>query len=132
MFEEKKALGVTVAGFIALLVVTVLIDRPALRAILSILAVAPIIYVTVRNAVRRERSFEKEQRVNMALRAVTTEFVLSVRNLNRLKIIAQEDEELTEAEELIDEIVAQMHTLVDRIRNSAGQPLPEVHAADEA
>ncbi len=132
MFEEKSALGVAVAGLIALLVVTTLIDPVALRATLSILAVAPIIYMTVRNAVRRERRFAKEQRINMALRAVTTEFILSVRNLNRLKIIAQEDEELIEAEEMIDEIVAQMHSLVDRIRSSAGQPVPEVHAANEA
>ena len=132
MFEEKSALGVAVAGLIALLVVTTLIDPVALRATLSILAVAPIMYVTVRSAVRRARRFAKEQRINMALRAVTTEFILSVRNLNRLKIIAQEDEELIEAEEMIDEIVAQMHNLVDRIRSSAGQPVPEVQAANEA
>ncbi len=123
----SKTMGWCVVSAIAVIAVAFRIDQPPLRAVLSVLAATPLLYV-VMSAVVSARQIAN-RREYMGLRQATEEFLRSVRDLNRLKVIAQEDRELSEAEEMIDVVVSQMHRLVDRIRSVAGQ---SGQAGDEA
>lgn len=54
-------------------------------------------------------------------RHVTDEFIIAVRNLNRLTVLAQDENPPENAREMIDQVVQRMRTLVDRIVAAAGQ-----------
>jgi hypothetical protein len=62
----------------------------------------------------------------MRLRTVTDEFIMHVRNLNRLKVIAQGRNPPEDISRMMDEVVQRMHSTVDRIRDVAGQESPPV------
>ena len=117
---DKRVMMAAVAGLVALVAVSVLTAPPLIRAVLSVASVSPLIFLTVRDAVRVDHWILSERRKNMALRGMTNEFLIMVRSLNRLKVIAMGDEEIEEAEDMLDEIEKQMHDLVERLKGAAG------------
>ena len=117
---DKRVMMAAVAGLVALVAVSVLTAPPLIRAVLSVASVSPLIFLTVRDAVRVDHWILSERRKDMALRGMTNEFLIMVRSLNRLKVIAMGDEEIEEAEDMLDEIEKQMHDLVERLKGAAG------------
>ncbi len=126
----QKTVAWSLVSAVTLLAVAVRVEEPLFRATLSVLAVTPLLYLAVSAAVQTKRIADRRAYLN--LRKVTDEFLMNVRNLNRLKIISQTDSELGEADEMIDEIVKQMHDLVERIRVVAGQSGPTTSAEQPA
>ncbi|MGD2153929.1 MAG: hypothetical protein PVG79_11735 [Gemmatimonadales bacterium] len=118
---HKAWLWVAAGGVVALVFVSVAVPEPAFRALLSVLAIVPLLYVTVRVALGSERQVAHERRRYMKLRNVTDEFIMHVRNLNRITVIAKGEEPPDDAEGMIDDIIERMHGLVDRMRDAAGQ-----------
>lgn len=118
----QKTVAWSLVSAVTLLAVALRIEEPLYRATLSVLAVTPLFYLAINSAVKTKRIADRRAYLN--LRRVTDEFLVHVRNLNRLKIIAQTDRELAEADEMIDQIVSQMHDTVERIRVVAGQTGP--------
>ncbi len=114
----SKTVGWSVVSAIAVIAVAFQVDQPPLRAVLSVLAATPLLYAAISSVMSAKRIADRREYVD--LRQATEEFLRSVRDLNSLKVIAQEDTELSEAEEMIDVVVSQMHRLVDRIRSVAG------------
>ncbi|NIR46710.1 MAG: hypothetical protein GWN99_20095 [Gemmatimonadetes bacterium] len=121
---HKAWLWVALGGVIALVFVSVLIRDPGVRALLSVVAVLPLLHVTLRVALDSERDVAREKRKYMKLRTVTDEFILNVRNLNRLTIVAKGKDAPEDVDRMIDEVVARMHSLVDRMREAAGEESP--------
>ncbi|UCC83876.1 MAG: hypothetical protein JSW46_02775 [Gemmatimonadota bacterium] len=118
---HKAWLWVAAGGVVALVFVSVAVPEPAFRALLSVLAVVPLLYVTVRVALGSERQVAHERRRYTKLRNVTDEFIMHVRNLNRITVIAKGESPPEDAKGMIDDIVERMHKLVDRMRDAAGQ-----------
>jgi hypothetical protein len=126
---HKAWLWVALGGVIALVFVSVAVPEPSFRALLSVLAIVPLLYVSVRVALGSERQVAHERRRYMKLRNVTDEFIMHVRNLNRLSVIAQGEEPPEDADAMIDDVVGRMHGLVDRMRDAAGQE--SMYVSDE-
>ncbi|NIN72996.1 MAG: hypothetical protein GTO46_13925 [Gemmatimonadetes bacterium] len=118
---HKAWLWVAAGGVVALVFVSVAVPEPAFRALLSVLAIVPLLYVSVRVALGSERQVAHERRRYMKLRNVTDEFIMHVRNLNRITVIAKGESPPEDAEGMIDDIIDRMHKLVDRMRDAAGQ-----------
>ncbi|UCC72232.1 MAG: hypothetical protein JSV86_17985 [Gemmatimonadota bacterium] len=118
---HKAWLFVAAGGVIALVFVAVAVPEPAFRALLSVLAVVPLLYVSVRVALGSERQVAQERRKYMKLRNVTDEFIMHVRNLNRITVIAKGEDPPDDAEAMVDDIVERMHGLVERMRQAAGE-----------
>lgn len=118
---HKAWLWVAAGGVVALVFVSVAVPEPAFRALLSVLAIVPLLYVTVRVALGSERQLAHERRRYMKLRNVTDEFIMHVRNLNRITVISKGDDPPEDAENMIDDIIDRMHGLVERMRDAAGQ-----------
>jgi hypothetical protein len=118
---HKAWLWVAGGGVIALVVVSVAVPEPTFRALLSVLAIVPLLYVSIRVALRSERQVAQERRKYLKLRNVTDEFIMNVRNLNRLTVIAQAEGAPHDANAMIEEVVERMHQLVERMRDAAGQ-----------
>jgi len=118
---HKAWLWVALGGVIALVFVSIAVPEPSYRAFLSVLAIVPLLYVSVRVALGSERQVAHERRRYMKLRNVTDEFIMHVRNLNRLSVIAQGEEPPEDADAMIDDVVGRMHGLVDRMRDAAGE-----------
>ncbi len=117
----KTVTWLVVSGF-AVVLVALRFEPAALRAVVSGLAVLPMLYIAWALAsharmIARRRAFK-------GLRQVTDDFLDSMRQLHQLKSISQTDTELVEAEEMIEEVVAQMHALVEEIRAVAGRTGP--------
>ncbi len=122
MASYKSILQATLFGLIAVVGANFLIGEPLIRASVSVLFLAPAAWLMIRShQVAKRKKADQERRLNGALRIATNHFLVSVRNLNRLKVITQSDTDLAEAEELVDEVVREMHQLVDRMRNAAGR-----------
>lgn len=122
---HKAVLGVALGGVIALMFVSLAIDERVLRTLLSILAVLPLLYVSIRIALRSERDVASERRRFTKLRNVTDEFIMNVRNLNRLALASRIDEAAPDADAMTEEVVERMHKLVEDMRDVAGQESPE-------
>ncbi len=122
---HKAVLGVALGGVIALVFVSLAIDERVLRTLLSILAVLPLLYVSIRVALRSERDVASERRRFMKLRNVTDEFIMNVRNLNRLALASRIDDAAPDADAMIEEVVERMHKLVEDMRDVAGEESPE-------
>ena len=118
---HKAWLWVAAGGVVALVFVSVAVPEPGFRALLSVLAIVPLLYVTVRVALGSERQLAHERRRYMKLRNVTDEFIMHVRNLNRITVISKGDSPPEDADSMIDDIIDRMHGLVDRMRDAAGQ-----------
>lgn len=117
---HRSVLWVAMGGVIGLVIINVWVDEPILRSALAVLAITPLLYVTVRVALGSERRVAQERRKFLKLRNVTDEFILNVRTLNRLSVAAKAEDAPAGANDRIDEIVARMHALVDRMRGAAG------------
>lgn len=117
-----KMLGWSIVSAVLLVMVALTVEDTVQRAFLSLFAAAPLFYVVYDSGMRSKRIAER--RSYLGLRKVTDDFLDQVRNLNRLKVIAQSDRELGEAEEMIEQVVQQMHALVDEIREMAGKTGP--------
>lgn len=126
----QKTVAWSLVSAVTLLAVAMRIEEQLFRATLSVLAVTPLLYLAISSAVQSKRIADRRAYLN--LRRVTDEFLMNVRNLNRLKIISQTDSELAEADEMVDEIVKQMHDLVEKIRTVAGQTGPAASAEQAA
>jgi hypothetical protein len=122
---------VAAGGVVALVSVTVLIEETGLRTLLSILAILPLIYVSVRVALGSERQVAHERRKYMKLRNVTDEFIMHVRNLNRITVISKGEDPPEDADAMIGDIIARMHNLVDRMRDAAGVVSPSVVVSEK-
>ncbi len=129
---HKAVLGVALGGVIALVFVSLAIDERVLRTLLSILAVLPLLYVSIRVALRSERDVASERRRFMKLRNVTDEFIMNVRNLNRLALASRIDEAAPDADAMIEEVVQRMHKLVEHMRDVAGEESPEPEPGGES
>ncbi len=129
---HKAVLGVALGGVIALVFVSLAIDERVLRTLLSILAVLPLLYVSIRVALRSERDVASERRRFMKLRNVTDEFIMNVRNLNRLALASRIDDAAPDADAMIEEVVERMHKLVEHMRDVAGEESPEPEPGGES
>ena len=129
---HKAVLGVALGGVIALVFVSLAIDERVLRTLLSVLAVLPLLYVSIRVALRSERNVASERRRFMKLRNVTDEFIMNVRNLNRLALASRIDEAAPDADAMIEEVVQRMHKLVEHMRDVAGEESPEPEPGGES
>lgn len=128
---HKAWLWVAMGGVIALVAVSVLVREPGLRAMLSVAAILPLLHVTLRVALGSERDVARERRKYMKLRTVTDEFIMNVRNLNRLTIVAKKEDAPDDADAMIDQVVERMHSLVERMRDAAGEESPFPPTEDE-
>ena len=111
---------------IAVVLVALFVSQPLTRAVLVLVAVAPAFvtnlrFVLVVNPSLQMKRRKRERRQNYTLRGITSQFLVDVRNLNRLKVIAQSDPNIERIEEMEEEIISDMHSLVDRILTVAGQ-----------
>ncbi|KPK79434.1 MAG: hypothetical protein AMS25_12620 [Gemmatimonas sp. SM23_52] len=118
---HKAWLWVAAGGVIALVLISVAVPEPSLRALLSVLAIVPLLYVSIRVALGSERRVAQERRRYMRLRHMTDEFIMNVRNLNRLTVIAKGRDAPQDADAMINEVVERMHQLVERMRGAAGE-----------
>lgn len=125
MSFHRATLWVVAGAVIALAAVSAFIARPLPRTLLALLAAMPLIYVAVRVALGSERRVAQQRRRFLKLRAVTDEFVMSVRNLNRLTVISKTDPDAPEdIGKMIEELVRRMHGLVERMKEAAGEEEP--------
>jgi hypothetical protein len=111
-------------GVIALVATSALVEDPGIRAPLAVLCIIPLLQVTVRFALASQQQSAQDRRKYMRLRTVTDEFIMHVRNLNRLKVIAQGRNPPEDIDRMMEEVVQRMHATVDRIRSVAGQESP--------
>lgn len=119
---HKTVLWVTVAGLIVLVAVTAGVQQPLLRTVFAVLAVTPMVFVTIRIALGLEHRLAKERRKYLRLRSATDEFLMNTRNLNRLAVAAEQfaTEPPVELVGQIQQVVERMHSLVDTMRDAAG------------
>ncbi len=106
---------------IALVLVSTLVIDPTVRAALSIVAITPLLILTGRVAKGIQQREAYQKRRFSKLRGVTDEFLLAVRNLNRITLVVRDENPPENAEEMLGEVVRRLHELVDRIVEAAGQ-----------
>lgn len=109
-----------VAGVIALVAVSLFVGDPGVRTLLSLASITPLLYVTGKLSKTYQRRMAQERRRFSKLRHVTDDFIMSVRNLNRLKVLAQEGDAHEDTQGMIEEVVQRMRQTVDRIVEAAG------------
>jgi hypothetical protein len=106
---------------IALVLVSTLVVDPTVRAALSIVAITPLLILTGRVAKGIQQREAYQKRRFSKLRGVTDEFLLAVRNLNRITLVVRDENPPENAQEMLGEVVRRLHELVDRIVEAAGQ-----------
>lgn len=111
---------VAVLGIILLVLSSLLVVDPMQRTVLALASVVPLLYVTAQLSREYKARLASERRRYSKLRYVTDEFVLGVRNLNRLTVLAKSADAPDNADEMIDEVVQRMRKTVDRIVEAAG------------
>ncbi len=121
---HKGWLWAAAGGVLALVLVSVLVSDPTSRTLLALLSIAPLIFVTGEVAKGYVRQADYQRRRFTKLRNATDEFIIAVRNLNRLTVLAQDENPPENAKEMIEQVVQRMRTLVDRIVAAAGQTDP--------
>ena len=121
MKPHRSWLVMAMGGLIALIAVSMFINDPGLRVLLAILSILPLLHVSLRVALGSEKDAAHERRKFMKLRTVTDEFIMQVRSLNRLSIIAKGENPPEDTGPMIEEVVGKMHKLVDRMRDAAGE-----------
>jgi hypothetical protein len=117
---------------IALVLVSTLVVDPTTRAALSVVAIAPLLFLTARVAKNIEQREAYQKRKFSKLRGVTDEFLMAVRNLNRITLVVRDENPPDNAQEMLNEIVGRLHELVDRIVESAGQVDTDIGAGAES
>ncbi len=108
-------------GIVALVLVSLFVTDPTPRALLALASVVPILYVTAKLSQTFEKQLASERRRFSKLRHVTDDFILSVRNLNRLAVLAQEPNAPEDTQGMMEQVIGRMRTTVDRIVEVAGQ-----------
>jgi len=108
-------------GIVALVLVSLFITDPMSRALLALASVVPVLYVTAKLSQTFEKQLASERRRFSKLRHVTDDFILSVRNLNRLAVLAQEPDAPEDTQGMMELVIGRMRTTVDRIVEVAGQ-----------
>ncbi len=121
---HKVWLWAAAGGVLALVLVSLLVQDATSRTLLALLSIGPLLYVTGEVAKGYVRQAAWQRRRYSKLRTVTDEFIIAVRNLNRLTVLAQDENPPENAREMIDQVVQRMRTLVDRIVAAAGQSDP--------
>ena len=107
-------------GIVALVLVSLFVTDPTPRALLALASVVPILYVTAKLSQTFEKQLASERRRFSMLRHVTDDFILSVRNLNRLAVLAQEPDAPEDTQGMMEQVIGRMRTTVDRIVEVAG------------
>jgi hypothetical protein len=110
-----------VAGIVVLVLSSLFVEDPTSRTLLALFSLVPVFYVTSRLSRKYERQLAQERRRFSKLRTVTSDFIISVRNLNRLKVLAQEGKGTEDTQGMIEEVIRRMRLSVDRIVEAAGQ-----------
>ena len=128
-FQKSVSLA-AVVGVVALVGFSFLVEEPLTRAALSLLAISPLLYVAIRVSRVFERHAAQQKRRYLRLREITDEFIMHVRNLNRITVAGRIENAPENVTTMIDEIVERMHKLVERMREAAGQQAAEAHAAE--
>lgn len=105
----------------ALVMVSLLVPDSTVRTVLSIVSVAPLLYLTLRLAHAVRGGVGYERRTFLQYRVVTEEFLTQVRALNQLAVEAQRKEAPPEIEGEIERVVERMHRIVDRLAGLAGR-----------
>jgi len=108
-------------GIVALVLVSLFVTDPTTRTLLSLASVVPLLYVTAKLSQKFEAELASERRRFSKLRHVTDDFILSVRNLNRLAVLAQEPNAPEDTQGMMEQVIGRMRTTVDRIVEAAGQ-----------
>jgi ABC-type transport system involved in cytochrome bd biosynthesis fused ATPase/permease subunit len=110
-----------VVGIIVLVLASLFVEDATSRTLLALFSLVPVLYVTSRLSRKYEYQLAQERRRFSKLRTVTSDFIISVRNLNRLKVLAQEGKGTEDTQGMIEEVVQRMRQNVDRIVEAAGQ-----------
>ena len=113
--------GTAALGIVALVLVNLFVSDATTRTLLSLASVVPLLYVTARLSQTFERQLASERRRFSKLRHVTDDFILSVRNLNRLAVLAQEPDAPEDTQGMMEQVIGRMRQTVDRIVEAAGQ-----------
>lgn len=113
---------------IALVLVSTLIVDPTVRAALSVVAIAPLLVLAGKAAREAEKRKAWQKRRFTKLRTVTDEFLMGVRNLNRITLVVRDENPPENAQEMYDEVVDRLRKMVDRIVEAAGQADTDVTA----
>lgn len=108
-------------GIVALVLVSLFVNDATTRALLSLASIVPLLYVTAKLSQSFEKQLASERRRFSKLRHVTDDFILSVRNLNRLAVLAQEPDAPEDTQGMMEQVIGRMRTTVDRIVEVAGQ-----------
>jgi hypothetical protein len=114
-----------VVGVIVLVLVSLFVEDRGARTLLALAAITPVLYATGRISRGLQRRAAQERRRFSRLRRATDDFILSVRNLNRLKVLAREGGAAEDTQGMIEEVVQRMRRTVDRIVEAAGVEDPE-------
>ena len=118
---QKAWFWVALLGLVALFVVSLRIEEPIQRAILSLASVLPLLYMTFQVTMVAQKEAAHERRKYIKLRAAADEFLMHVRNLNRLAIISKGDDAPDDADSMMEDVTERMHGLIDRLRDVAGE-----------
>ena len=110
-----------VVGIVILVLVSLFVEDPTPRTLLALFSLVPVLVVTSRLSQTFRRELAQERRRFSKLRTVTDDFIMSVRNLNRLKVLAQEGKAPADTQGMIEQVVHRMRETVDRIVEAAGQ-----------
>ena len=122
---QKSVSWAAIAGVIALVAISLTVGDPSLRAILSLAAISPLLDIALKVSRIFERHAAQQKRRYVRLREITDEFIMHVRNLNRITVAGKIENAPENVGTMIDEIVERMHKLVERMREAAGKPLEE-------
>ncbi len=112
---------VAVLGVVVLVLVSLFVADPMPRTLLALASIVPLLYVTAKLSQTFEKRLASERRRFTKLRHVTDDFILSVRNLNRLAVLAQEPDAPEDTQGMMEQVIERMRTTVDRIVEAAGQ-----------
>jgi hypothetical protein len=110
-----------VVGIIALVLVSLFVGEPTPRALLALASIVPVLYVTAQLSKVFQRQLAQERRRFSKLRLVTDDFILSVRNLNRLAVLAREPGAPEDTQGMMEQVTQRMRETIDRIVDAAGQ-----------
>lgn len=126
---QRSVSFASIGGVIALIAVAFGVEEPIARAAMSLIAISPLLYIAIKIARLFERATAQHKRKYTRLREITDEFIMHVRNLNRITVAAQMDAAPENVAGMIDEIVDRMHKLVGRMKDAAGRR-PEGESAE--
>ena len=112
--------AVAALGIIVLVLSSLFVVDPMQRTVLALASVVPLLYVTAQLSREYKARLASERRRYSKLRYVTDEFIIGVRNLNRLTVLEKSADAPDNADEMIDEVVQRMRKTVDRIVEAAG------------